>query len=257
MMAKQLVDVAPAENENENMIISPPTLRQRAVDQVFATDNLVQSILLWLPPAFRFVAATKGLRRNFMTVHDGTTSTSVRYALQAIPTARIWAAEQPAVGFDCVDRVKRYATMDVMRDFLLQQDYPWSAVLAEPLECRELLLVLELTLAFNKRSSSYSSVDNDSIILPMVVDGAEAEAMMLRLSRILYQLRHGWPRATNPLTQLAWEANEARIKQWLATTTTQQPPSRVVASSWQCQACMIPNDDTNATRCQVCRSVRD
>jgi hypothetical protein len=265
-MMAELVDVAPA--ENENIMISPPTLR-RAVDQVFETDNLVQSILGRLPPAFRFLAATKGLRRNLLTAHDNATNTSVRYALQSIPTARVWAAEQPA-DFDCVDRVSRYATTDVMRDFLLQQDYPWSADLAEPLRDRELQArILALTCAFNKSSAS-SYVDNERIILPM--DNAEAmrviEAMIPKVPpiaaaasssrvgppprrRIQYQWQHQGGEPHAPLTQQEWEANEARIMQWLTT-----PPFRV--ASGQCQTCMIPKDeDTNVARCQVCGSVRD
>jgi hypothetical protein len=230
----------------------------------------VQSILGRLPPAFRFLAATKGLRRNILTTHDGATNTSVRYALQAIPTARVWAAEQPA-DFDCVDRVVRYATTDVMRDLLLHQDYPWSADLAEPLRDRELQeRILALTCAFNKSSIS-SVVENERIILPM--DDAEAirviKAMIPKVPPIAsssslvrpprrliqYQFQHqgGEPQhaVAAPLTQQAWEANEARIAQWLA----KSQPFRV--ASGQCQTCMIPNDDTNAARCQVCGSVLD
>jgi hypothetical protein len=288
MMMARLVAV-PVEDET---IISPPTLR-RAVDQVFETDNLVQSILGQLPPAFRFVAATKGLRRNCLTADDGATNTSVAYALQAVQTARVWAAEQPA-GFDCVDRMERYATIDVMRDFLQQQDYPWSADLAGPLRNRELQLILELTCAFNKSSPSSSCccVDNDSIILPSM-DDAEAmrviEAMIPQVPPmdvsslvgpphrlIQYQWQHqsDQPHLAAPLPQQAWAANEARIAQWLATPHHRRvvfatdddddDDGRIViwdarpnVGAWRCQACSIPNDDTNATRCQVCGSVRN
>jgi hypothetical protein len=142
--------------------------------------------------------------------------------------------------------MERYATIDVMRDFLLQQDYPWSADLAVPLRNRELQLILEFTCAFNKSSPSSSCcVDNDSIILPWM-DDAEAmrliEAMIPEVPPsiaasslvgppphrlIQYQWRHlsGQPdAATAPLPQQAWEANEARIAQWLAAT----PPNRTV-----------------------------
>jgi hypothetical protein len=114
---------------------------------VFRRDGLLQDILAYIPNTYRFTAAAnKRFHHHYLIVHgdddedgddarnnddesddgDRGVRTSIRIALQAVETARLWAAEQDRARFPC-DVAAQYGPLAVLQDLRLLGRYNWSS----------------------------------------------------------------------------------------------------------------------------------
>jgi hypothetical protein len=110
------------------------TSTKKTEETVLESKVLLQAILSFVPGTFRFTAAVnQKFRKAYLSAHGPDSKrTSFRDALQAVTTARIWAAEQQQTqGRNLCDWPARYGTLAVLQDLRLHGKHGWSSKTCE------------------------------------------------------------------------------------------------------------------------------
>jgi hypothetical protein len=116
------------------------TTTKTTEETVLESKGLLQAILSFVPDTFRFTAAVnQKFLHAYLSAHGPNSKrTSFQNALQAVSTARIWAAErpQPSRGHSYrylsrCDYAAQYGTLAVLQDLRLHGKHGWSSSTCE------------------------------------------------------------------------------------------------------------------------------